>query len=402
VASELADVLWRLVVLLVGAKLLGELAERLRQPAVLGELVAGVLLGPTLFRVVDFAQAGATTDVLRFVAELGAVLLLFEVGLETRLRDMVAVGASSLLVALVGIVGSFAAGAGVAWLLGRVGFWDAGLLFDVFIGATFTATSVGITARVLSDMGKLATAEARIVLGAAVLDDVGGLLILALVSALAAGAVSAGALALEAALAVGFLVLAVALGARVAPWLLDRVADSARVRGATTAFAFALALAFAFLAESVGLAAIVGAFAAGIVLSSARAKPALVERVKGVGDLLVPLFFAFVGAQLDLHAVGAADAPRVALAVVVLLAVAIVGKLVAGLGVLEEGVSRYAVGVGMVPRGEVGLIFALLGLTTMVGGEPLLRPWEYAAVLLVVALSTFVTPLWLKRVLSRA
>lgn len=397
--SELAGILLKLIVLLVGAKLAGELAERVRQPAVLGELFVGIVLGPTLLGFVDFAQGSATNTVLRFVAELGAILLLFEIGLETRLKEMMAVGTSAALVALLGIVGSFVAGFGISWVMGSLGLWTNATLFHVFIGATFTATSVGITARVLSDMGKLSTAEARIILGAAVLDDVGGLLILAVVASLATGAIDVLGIATKAVIALGFLAIALLVGVRLMPRVMDAVGQ-ARVRGVVVATGIAFALLLAFLAEEVGLAAIVGAFTAGIVLATTRQHDVLAERVKPIGDIFVPFFFVFVGLQVDLRGLGS-EWMRLTLAVAVLTLAAIAGKLVAGLGVRERGVDRYAVGVGMVPRGEVGLIFALVGLTTLVGGRPLLEPWEYAAVLLVVAITTFITPVWLKRVLSR-
>ncbi|MFA5861792.1 MAG: cation:proton antiporter [Candidatus Thermoplasmatota archaeon] len=397
--TELAGILLKLVVLLVGAKLAGELAERLRQPAVLGELLAGILLGPTLFGFMDFSVPGTTTTVLRFVAELGAILLLFEIGLETRLKEMMAVGASSLLVALLGIVGSFVAGFGISWLMGALGFWANGTIFHVFIGATFTATSVGITARVLSDLGKLATPEARIILGAAVLDDVGGLLILAVVASLATGTLDVMGVVTKGTIALAFLAVAVLVGIRLMPPVMDLI-GRARVRGVVVASGISFALLLAFIAEEVGLAAIVGAFTAGIVLATTRQDAVLAERVKPIGDIFVPFFFVYVGLQVDLRGLGN-DWQRLALAVGILTIAAIAGKLVAGFGVIERGLDRYGVGVGMVPRGEVGLIFALVGLTTMVDGEPLLEAWEYAAVLLVVAITTFITPVWLKRVLSR-
>lgn len=410
-ALEIGIVLLKLLVLLVAAKLAGEAAERLRQPAVLGELLAGVILGPTLLGAavgrwlpgasdaVGFTGAAPGADIIAFVAELGVILLLFEVGLETKPKDMMQVGGSSLLVALVGIVGSFAAGFGISYLLGALGFWSDQILFHVFVGATFTATSVGITARVLSDMGRLATAEARIILGAAVLDDVGGLLVLAFVTALAAGAVSVGALALTIVGALGFLAVAVGLGL----WLMPRVTRwlaARRVRGALLAGAVAFCLLLAWGAEAVHLAPIVGAFAAGLVLATTPQHGALAERVRHVADLFVPFFFVFVGLQVDLRGAGA-DLWRIAVAVVVLLVAAVLGKLACAWAVRERDLNRYAVGVGMVPRGEVGLIFALVGLTTLVAGKPLMEPWEYTAILLVVALTTFLTPLWLARALAK-
>ena len=398
-AAALGIILLKLVVLLLVAKIAGEIAERFRQPAVLGELLAGVLLGPSLFGLVDLSVHDDTVTLIGFLAGFGAIILLMEVGLETRLKDMLGVGASAGLVAIVGIVAAFAAGFGISWFLGSLGIWGTSWLFHVFVGATLTATSVGITARVLSDMGRLATAEARTILGAAVLDDVGGLLILAIVSALAAGALDPGALALKAGLAIGFLVVALIIGVRFAPRVLD-VLSRARVRGLLVAVAVAFTLLMAYMAEITGLAGIVGAFAAGLILAQTRQQAALHERIRTLGDVFVPIFFVFVGLQVDLRGIGANTLPMLIAAVALIIA-GIGGKIVAGLAVVDRGTSRLAVGVGMIPRGEVGLIFALVGVTTIVAGEPLIAGWQYTALLLAIAITTFITPIWLKRVLAK-
>lgn len=399
-AAAIGIILLKLVVLVLVAKLAGEIAERFRQPAVLGELLAGVLLGPSLFGLVDLSlHEDHSVALIAFLANIGAIILLLEVGLETKLKDMLSVGASAGLVALIGIVGSFAVGLLTSWGLALAGVWAHSWTFHIFIGATFTATSVGITARVLSDMGRLATAEARTILGAAVLDDVGGLLILAFVSALAVGAVDPGALALKAILAVGFLVVALLVGVRFAPRVLDLL-GRARVRGLLLAVAFAFALLMAYLAEVTGLAAIVGAFTAGLILAQTRQQAALHDRVRTLGDVFVPIFFVYVGLQVDLRGIGANVGPMLVAALVLSVA-AILGKLASGLGVVDKGTSRFAVGVGMVPRGEVGLIFALVGVTTLVAGAPLISGWQYTALLIAIAFTTFLTPIWLKRVLAR-
>lgn len=397
-AAAIGIVLLKLVILLAVAKLAGEIAERVRQPAVLGELLAGVILGPSLFGLFDTHAASPDVHLLVFLANLGAVVLLLEVGLETRLKDMLSVGVSAGLVALLGIVGSFVAGTGASYALGKLGLWGTSWLFHIFVGATFTATSVGITARVLSDMGRLATAEARTILGAAVLDDVGGLLILAFVSALAAGAVDPSGLALKGLLAIGFLVAALVLGVRFAPHALELL-SRAKVRGVLMASAFAFALLMAYAAEWIGLAAIVGAFTAGLILAQTRQQAALHERMRSLGDVLVPIFFVYVGLQVDLRGIGADLVPMLVAASVLILS-GIAGKVVSGLAVVERSTSRLAVGVGMVPRGEVGLIFALVGVTTIVDGAPLIAGWEYTALLLAIAITTFITPIWLKRVLQ--
>lgn len=398
-AVAVGIVLLQLVVLLVVAKLAGELFERIGQPPVLGELLAGVLMGPSLLSFVDLHADGGTGALLVFVAQLGAILLLFEVGLETRLADMLRVGRSAAAVAAIGIVGSFAAGFGTSYALAAAGVWDGSLLFHVFVGATFTATSVGITARVLSDMGRLATVEARTILGAAVLDDVGGLVLLAIVSALAAGTLEPWAVARQTGLGLAFLAVSVAAGIRLMPRALDLLMRM-RVRGVLVATGVAFALLMAWLAEVAGLAAIVGAFAAGLILAQSRQQHTLSERVRPLGDVLVPFFFVYVGLQVDLRAVGG-DVVPLLVAVAVLSVAAVAGKLVSGLGVLERGSSRLAVAIGMVPRGEVGIIFALVGLSTVVDGAPLMAPWEYAAILLVVAITTFAAPPWLKSVLGK-
>jgi len=398
-AAAIGIILLKLAVLVLVAKLAGELAERIRQPAVLGELLAGVLLGPSLFGLVDLHDAGdASASFVAFLASLGAIVLLFEVGLETKIKDMLSVGKSAGIVAVIGIAAAFAAGFGASYWLATLGVWPHSWIFHIFLGATLTATSVGITARVLSDMGRLATPEARTILGAAVLDDVGGLLILAIVSALAVGALNPGVIALKAVLAIGFLVLALIVGIRFAPPILDFL-GRARVRGLLLAVAFAFALLMAYMAELTGLAAIVGAFAAGLILAQTRQQHALHERVRTLGDVLVPVFFVYVGLQVDLRGIGANLGPMLFAGGVLTIA-GLAGKLVSGLGVIDKSTSRLAVGVGMVPRGEVGLIFALVGATTLIDGVPLLAGWEYTAVLLAIAITTFITPIWLKRVLT--
>ncbi|HEX2021495.1 MAG TPA: cation:proton antiporter, partial [Candidatus Thermoplasmatota archaeon] len=337
-------ILLDLVVLLVAAKLAGELAERIGQPPVLGELLAGILLGPSLLAFIDLSGHGGSVPLVVFVAQVGAILLLFEVGLETRLKDMTSVGRSAALVALLGIVGSFAVGFGTSWALARAGLWSDRLLFHVFVGATLTATSVGITARVLSDMGRLATPEARTILGAAVLDDVGGLLILAVVSALAAGSVDPWVIARQAGLGLLFLAGSVMVGVRLAPRALD-LAMRLRARGLLVVVGVAFAFLMAYLAEVVGLASIVGAFAAGLILAQTRQHAALHERTRTLADLFVPVFFVYVGLQMDLRVVAGSGA-TFALVAGALFVAAVAGKLLAGLGVLERGMSRLAVGVG--------------------------------------------------------
>jgi Kef-type K+ transport system membrane component KefB len=385
-----------LAAILLGAKLLGNLAERIGQPAVLGELVAGVLLGPSLLGIIP--AEGGLADVLHVVAELGVILLLFEIGLETDLREMFRVGPAALAVAAVGVVVPFALGY-LYWTAGGPGVpSDASSSAAIFIGATLTATSVGITARVLSDLDRLRTREARIILGAAVIDDVLGLVILTVVSGLAAGgAVSVLGVARVLALAVGFLVVAVVLGRLVAPRLFQ-IAEGMRVRGVLVAAAVAVAFGLAGLAELAGSAHILGAFAAGLILSGTNQFDTIERELKPVASIFAPVFFVVVGASVDLRLLDPTrgGAGELLLLTALLSGLAIVGKVVAGWAAPWERYRRLVVGVGMVPRGEVGLIFANIGLRSGVINDAV-----FSALLLVVMISTFVAPPALKALFSR-
>ena len=417
-AASAGHLLLDLVVVLAGAKLGGEAAERIRQPAVLGELLAGILLSHALLGgaiglpdLADGAASGAEAlseaAVLGAFASLGAILLLFQVGIESRVSELRKVGASSLLVALIGIVVSFAVGYGASWALATQ--WDAWraadaalppYLLHVFVGATLTATSVGITARVLSDLGRLGSPEARVILGAAVLDDIGGLVVLAVVAAMVEAAQSGGtvdALALLRILgaAFGFLLVAVGLGRRFVPRAYDWLADRAKVPGVPVALAVAFALLMAWLASLAGLADIVGAFAGGLLLAETRHAHRIFEELRPLSALFVGFFFVVLGMQVDVTALAGRLGP-VLLAGTLLGVLAVGAKLACGWGVVRGQADRLAVGVGMVPRGEVGLIFASLGLAS-----GLLANWQYGLVLIVVLLTTFVTPLWLARIRGR-
>jgi Kef-type K+ transport system membrane component KefB len=381
-----------LAAMLVAAKLLGELAERVGQPAVLGELVAGVLLGGVLGLV---PTEGAAGEIVHVFAELGVMLLLFEIGLETDLREMFRVGPASLAVAMVGVVLPFALGfAYWAYLPHSASGGSTDLTTAaIFVGATLTATSVGITARVLSDLGRMNTVEARIIIGAAVIDDVLGLVILTVVSGLAAGAALApiGILRILA-VAVGFLVVAVLVGRYVAPRLFDLVVRM-RVRYVLLVFAIAFALALSSVAALAGSALIIGAFAAGLILSGTNQFDTIEREVRPVASIFAPIFFVSVGASVNLRLLdpsqeGSAGLLGVA-AVITLLAVA--GKLAAGWAAPWVKYRRLVVGVGMVPRGEVGLIFADIGRRTGILNEAV-----FGAILLMVMATTFVAPPGLK------
>jgi Kef-type K+ transport system membrane component KefB len=391
-------VLFGLAMLVLLAKLGGLVAERWGQASVLGELVVGIGLGnllPPLFgdQGIRFVQGNPTLHVL---AEVGVLILLFDVGLEADLRTLVRVGPSAVLVALLGLVGPFALGWGVtAWLLP-----EAPTLVAVFIGATLTATSVGITARVLKDLGVMRRPEAETILGAAVIDDVLGLVVLAAVTGLvqaASGgpALSVGAVGWIVVKALLFLGITVGLG----HWLSGPIV---RLGGRTghgsllLIVGLALCFTFAFVAERMGLAAIIGAFAAGLFLDpygeGVRAPgedATLSELLEPLSAVFVPLFFVLMGIQVDLGSL--ADPAALGLGAALVVA-AILGKLASGLGVLDRRTNRWAVAIGMIPRGEVGLIFAGIGASLQLGGAPILSQSVYSAVILMVLVTTLVTP----------
>jgi Kef-type K+ transport system membrane component KefB len=398
------------LVLLI-AKLGGEAFERFGQPAVLGELIGGMLVGNLVLFGVTAIEPLKTGVVLGALAEIGVILLLFEVGLESNLGEMLEVGWSSLLVALAGVVAPFFLGWGVAayFIPGEA------QLAHIFIGATLCATSVGITARVLKDMGKLDTRVARIVLGAAVIDDVLGLIILAVVQgaiqATATGTTlslfSVGVITLK---AVGFLVVALVAGRLLVPHIFHG-AGKLKGRGVLLALGIALCFVLSWAAAGIGLAAIVGAFAAGLLLEEAhiermpgRTKHDLHELLTPLTTILVPIFFVLMGLKVDLSAFGRLDILGFAAALTV---VAIIGKQACSLGVLDRGVNRLAVGLGMIPRGEVGLIFAGIGATLMLPNaagtpEPVIDSATFAAVVIMVIVTTLITPPLLKWSLARA
>lgn len=393
-----------LIAMLVFAKVFGELAERIGQPAVLGELVAGVVLGASVLGVIP--SEGSINEIITLLAEIGVALLLFEIGLETDIKEMFRVGPSATLVAIVGVVAPFLLGFAY-WLvaLPEIGTHAPDItdtMVAIFVGATMTATSVGITARVLTDLKRIHTPEARIVIGAAVVDDVLGLVILAIVSGLAAGAaLTLFGIAMKFAVAVGFLVAAVIIGNLIAPRLFGLI-DRMRVRGVLLVSAVSFALLVAALAGLAGSALIIGSFAAGLVLSSTKQFDLIVEKVEPVADIFTPIFFVSVGASVDvsLFIPGSEGFNPSVLAVGgILTAIAIVAKVVSGfsVGYGKQKLDHLAVGVGMVPRGEVGLIFANIGL-----GRGILSSEVFNAIMIMVMATTFVAPPLLKMIYRRS
>lgn len=403
-------VLVGVAVMLLIAKLGGELFERFRQPAVLGELTGGIVVGNLALVGFSGVEALKTNEVIAALAEIGVIILLFEVGLESKLGEMLEVGWSSLLVAVAGVVVPFFLGWGVAAYF----IPEEDTLGHIFIGATLCATSVGITARVLKDMKRLQTRESRIILGAAVIDDVLGLLVLAVVAG-AIKAKGAGAslhmveIVLIAAKAIIFLVGAIFIGHYIVPHLLHGIGRF-ESRGVLLAMALAFCFVLAWAAAKVGLAPIVGAFAAGIVLDEVHFektrkhnKHDLEKLITPVSTVLVPIFFVLMGLKVDLRIFGQFSLLGFALT---LTLAAIIGKQVCSLAVAERGINRLSIGFGMIPRGEVGLIFAGLGATLMLPNaagvqEPVIGPATFGAVVIMVIVTTLVAPPALKWSLAR-
>jgi Kef-type K+ transport system membrane component KefB len=379
---EVHQFLLLLAVMLAVAKLFGALAQRIGQPAVLGELLAGVVLGMSVAGVVN-----PKNEVLHLLSELGVVILLFEIGLETDLVQLMRVGGASTVVAVVGVILPFALGYGVCLMLGLDN------IIGVVAGATLTATSVGITARVLSDLNRLHEPESQIVIGAAVIDDVVGLVILAVVAGLTQGQeVTALGVARITALAFGFLVGTLLLGGLIIPRLVPWV-SKLNLLGTPTILALLLAFGLAWLAHVAGSALIIGAFAAGLLVRKTPQAHDMERGVAQLGHFFVPLFFVIVGAAVDVRVFNPVDpANRTTLLVGgLLIAAAVIGKFLAGYAPFWFKGNKKVIGVGMIPRGEVGLIFAQMGLDSNVFDTGL-----FGAVTLMVMVTTFVAPPLLK------
>jgi len=394
--DPVAPLLLRLAVLLGAAKLAGWLAVRARQPAVLGEILIGILLGNLTLLGFDALEPIGADPVLAMLASLGIIVLMFEVGLQSTVKEMLSVGRSSTLVAILGVVTPFLLG----WAVGAIFLPERSTLVHLFLGAVLTATSIGITARVLRDLGFAHAIEAKIILGAAVLDDVLGLVILAALTGIITAAnegagISAMAILGISAKAMGFLFASILLGLWLTPLILG-FASRVRVAGMLLTTGLVLCFLLAYLGTRVGLSPIVGAFAAGLILESHQfwsfeeSRDATLESVlHPISTFLVPIFFVLTGFHVKLAAF--LD-PRVALLALVLTVAAWIGKQACSLGVLERGANRLAIGLGMVPRGEVGLIFASVGATLTIGGEPVITPELYSAAVLMILLTTLVTP----------
>jgi Kef-type K+ transport system membrane component KefB len=367
------DLLIVLVALLLSTKLLGALSQRIGQPAVVGELIAGVLLGNSVLGILDPAD-----PVILSFAELGVLVLLFEIGLHTDLKSLMRVGSEAGVVALAGVALPFGLGYGVASALGL------STIASIVAGASLTATSIGISARTLSDLSQLNTSEGQIVLGAAVLDDIVGLVILSVVSGLVGGAaLSIGGVAVTSAIAVGFVMAAVILGSILVPPAFRAIAQI-EATGALGVIGLAFAFLLAWLAASAGSATIIGAFSAGLILHATPQRVAIEKATTQLGLFFVPIFFASVGAAIELESLGDARVLAIGSALIV---VGVLGKFVAGYAPFWFRGKKSLIGIAMIPRGEVGLIFARMGLATGA-----LTSQLYSAVAMMVLVTTFITP----------
>ncbi|HEY8165769.1 MAG TPA: cation:proton antiporter [Gemmatimonadaceae bacterium] len=362
-----------LVAVLITAKTLGVVAQRLGQPAVVGELIAGVLLGGSVLRILD-----PMDPVIHALAQLGVLILLFEIGLHTDLRSLLKVGPAATIVACVGVIAPFVLGFAIVRSLG------VETIPAIVAGAALTATSIGISARTLSDLGQLATREGQIVLGAAVIDDVIGLMILSVTSALVAGAVvSFSSITVTAAIAIFFILAAIIIGRLLAPPLfsmVERIEASGTLAVAGLAFAFLIA----WLADLAGSATIIGAFAAGLVLHETPQRVAIERATTNVGHFFVPIFFAAVGGAVDVRALANPWTLGIA---AVLIGAGIIGKIVSGFAPFWIAGRKLIIGLAMIPRGEVGLIFAQMGLASGA-----LTASLFSAVAVMVLVTTLVTP----------
>lgn len=403
---DIATVLFALIIILLTAKLGGDLMERVKQPAVLGELVFGVIVGNLFlfgYNGLDFLKHNTTIEIL---AEIGVILLLFEVGLESSLKEMLSVGLMSFIVAVMGVVAPFALG----WVVSAIFFPQESIYVHVFIGATLTATSVGITARVLKDIGKIQTLEAKIILGAAVIDDILGLIVLSVVVGIIGAHNTGGTLSAMSVLwivlkAFLFVAGAILVGTLLASPLF-KAASKLRAQSILLTFALIFCFLYALVANRLGLAPIVGAFAAGVVLSDINFRDIFTSEERGLEELLnplsaflVPIFFVYMGLKVDLTTFGQG---QVLIFALFLTIAAIIGKQIcSAVGLFKKGINPWIIGVGMVPRGEVGLIFAGIGATLVVDGDRVISPDIYSAVIIMVVVTTLMTPPILKQLFSK-
>ncbi len=405
---EFGPVLLGLAILVLGAKLGGVLVARRGQPAVLGELLFGIALAnlfPLFFGDVGIEFVRSQPS-LKLLAEIGVLLLLFDVGLETDLRAFARVGPSAVLVAIIGVVIPLVLGWAVAlWFLPQ-----SSTLVHIFIGATLSATSVGITVRILKDLGVTNSPEGQTIIGAAILDDILGLIVLAVVvgsitgSGPQGGGMSLFSIAVIVFKATAFLGITVVLGHFFSNEIIS-FATRTGEHGVLLIIGVALCFSFAYFAEWIGLADIIGAFAAGVFLDpygvgvhTKADEATLRELLSPLSDLFVPLFFVLMGLQVNLATLMEPSALALG---GVLIVCAIIGKLACALGVVGRGIRRLPVGMGMIPRGEVGLIFAGIGTQVMLEGQPILSEHVYSGVVVMVVVTTLIAPAGLRWVFGK-
>ena len=375
---EHSTIFLSLFLILAAAKLMAEICERLRQPAVVGEILAGVVIGPSLLGWVQ------PSELISILAEIGVIFLLFNVGLETKPAAIFRVGKRAAVVAVLGVILPFIAGYAIAM------WWDGSFVEAMFIGAALVATSVGITARVLGSMGLLDLETSRIILGAAVIDDILGLIILSVVSAVSQGSVDLFALGKTAGLAVVFTVFVATIGAKMVTRAAPAI-NKLRIEKPFFNLGLILCLGLSFAAIYVGVAAIIGAFLAGMALAEATEDNQKMHRLtSGVTEFLVPFFLVNIGMQLDLSVFR--DVSVVVLAIIITL-IAVVTKFIGcGLGAWGMKPKQMAqIGAGMVPRGEVGIVVAQIGLGLAAISQPF-----FAAVLFMAVATTLIAPPFIK------
>ncbi|MEM8804508.1 MAG: cation:proton antiporter [Cyanobacteria bacterium P01_G01_bin.38] len=418
----LAGVLLSLIVVYLAAKLGGELCARVNLPPVLGELVGGVLVGVSALNLIVFPEGGevpqsllmnfmqmtaglepeavvavfkSQSEVISVLAEIGVVILLFEIGLESDLKELIRVGPQAAVVAVIGVVVPFSAGTA-----GLIAFFGVGTVPAVFAGAALTATSIGITAKVLAELQRLSSKEGQIIIGAAVLDDVLGIIVLAVVASLAkTGEIEITNVIYLIVGAAVFLVGSILVGRLLSPLFVGLV-DQLQTRGQVLISSLVFAFVLSYIAAAIQLEAILGAFAAGLILAETSKRKELEEQISPVADMLVPVFFVTVGAHTDISVLNPLEpANREGLIIAsFLVVVAIIGKVITGFAVFgQPGINRWAIGVGMIPRGEVGLVFAGVGAASGVLSESL-----DAAIIVMVILTTFIAPPMLRLVFEKS
>ena len=406
----LAGVLLSLVIVYFASKLGGEICARIDLPPVLGELVGGVLVGVSAFNLLVFPEAGSVasdslvisflqqtagltpeatnhvfasqSEVISLLSELGVIILLFEIGLESDLKELIRVGPQAAVVAVVGVVAPFVLGtAGLVYLFG------VPPIPSVFAGAALTATSIGITAKVLAEIGQLSTEEGQIIIGAAVLDDILGIVVLAVVASLVkTGEIVISNVLILVVSAGAFLIGSIVIGRLIIVGLMNEM----KTRGEVLLTSLVFALILAYIADVIQLEAILGAFAAGLILAETDKRKELEEQIVPVADVLVPIFFVCVGAKTDVSVLNpAVPSNREGLAIAsFLIVVAMIGKVITGYTLVNnKEVNKLAIGVGMIPRGEVGLVFAGVGAASGALSES-----TTAAIIVMVIVTTFVAP----------